>query len=305
MADEDGGPPSTDEAQPEESEMPSYAPSDASPGAMPSPAAKVADLRAMMEEKELDLDKLTKIWKEAQETALPGGLAANHEVLREGHLMEASDNEGRRALDAAALSRWADMWCAKLAPFLDVSANFAELGSLATGCLRKVLQCKSASASTLRRHMCGLKVFLEFRDGEDAHNICNPGRLVLISFLSAVGEGKRSVACAVSALKFTAALMGWQEFLCDLDCQVVSAWKQPVGPARACKEAMPLPLCAIAKLERAVMASGSFVKSMDTFLIVCFLVMFWGGLAVLGPAAHRSGDYRAAGCHCERPLLEN
>ena len=153
--------------------------------------------------------------------------------------------------------------------------------------------------------MCELKVFLEFRDGEDARNICNPGRLVLISFLSAVGEGKRSVACAVSALKFTAALMGWQEFLCDLDCQVVSAWKQPVGPARACKEAMPLPLCAIAKLERAVMASGSFVKSMDTFLIVCFLVMFWGGLAVLGPAAHRSGDYRAAGCHCERPLLEN
>ena len=126
--------------------------------------------------------------------------------------------------------------------------------------------------------MCELKVFLEFRDGEDARNICNPGRLVLISFLSAVGEGKRSVACAVSALKFTAALMGWQEFLCDLDCQVVSAWKQPVGPARACKEAMPLPLFAIAKLERAVIASGSFVKSMDTFLIVCFLVMFWGAL---------------------------
>ena len=48
--------------------------------------------------------------------------------------------------------------------------------------------------------MCELKVFLEFRDGEDARNVCNPGRLVLISFLSAVGEGKRSVACAVSAL---------------------------------------------------------------------------------------------------------
>lgn len=77
--------------------MPSYAPSDASPGAMPSPAAKVADLRAMMEEKELDLDKLTKIWKEAQETALPGGLAANHET----------------ALDAARSGDWA--LCAYLA----------------------------------------------------------------------------------------------------------------------------------------------------------------------------------------------
>ena len=120
-------------------------------------------------------------------------------VTKTSPTLPAPQSSGR-ALDAAALSRWADMWCAKLAPFLDVSANFAELGSLATGCLRKVLQCKSASASTLRRHMCGLKVFLEFRDGEDAHNICNPGRLVLISFLSAVGEGKRSVACAVSAL---------------------------------------------------------------------------------------------------------
>ena len=71
-----------------------------------------------------------------------------------------------RALDAVALSRWADKWCAKLAPLL-----------------------------------------------------LDPGRLVLISFLSAVGEGK--VVCAASAPKFTAAHMSWQELFSDLDSQVV------------------------------------------------------------------------------------
>ncbi|CAE7795967.1 unnamed protein product [Symbiodinium sp. CCMP2456] len=88
MADEDGGPPSTDEAPPDGSEMPSYAPSDASPGATKSPAAKVAALRATMEKKELDLEEIYKI---AQETVLPGGLVANHET----------------ALDAARSGDWA------------------------------------------------------------------------------------------------------------------------------------------------------------------------------------------------------
>ncbi|CAE7883145.1 hypothetical protein AK812_SmicGene34377 [Symbiodinium microadriaticum] len=91
MADEDGGPLSTHKAPPDEAETPSYAPSDASPGAMPSPAAKVAALRAMMEKKELDLEEIEEIYKIAQETVLPGGLVANHET----------------ALDAARSGDWA------------------------------------------------------------------------------------------------------------------------------------------------------------------------------------------------------
>ena len=67
---------------------------------------------------------------------------------------------------------------------------------------------------------------------------------------------------------------------------------------------MPLPLFAIAKLERAVRASGSFVKSMDTFLIVCFLVMFWGALR-FSDLQRIEVETIDAGCHCKRPLLEN
>ena len=192
-------------------------------------------------------------------------------VTKTSPTLPAPQSSGR-----ALLSRWADMWCAKLAPSGRVS-ELCEVGLPGYW----VFCGKFCSANQLLRcggTCVGLRFSLNFVTAKMLATFVTQDAWFLSAFLSAVGEGKRSVACAVSALKFTAALMGWQEFLCDLDCQVVSAWKQPVGPARACKQAMPLPLFAIAKLERAVRASGSFVKSMDTFLIVCFLVMFWGAL---------------------------
>ena len=41
---------------------------------------------------------------------------------------------------------------------------------------------------------------------------------------------------------------------------------------------MPLPLFAIAGIERAVMEEGAFKDSADTLLMVCLLLMFWGAL---------------------------
>ena len=102
-----------------------------------------------------------------------------------------------------------------------------------SGCLWKVLVTKNAS--TLQRHLCRFKVFIEFVFGHSADFTCNPGDLELI----AVGESERSVT---SVLKFAGGMMGWAELLSDLECQIVAAWRSPPGPVTARREAMPLPL---------------------------------------------------------------
>ena len=61
--------------------------------------------------------------------------------------------------------------------------------------------CGRFSSANQLRHMRGLRVFL------------NSARLKM---LATFAERKRSVACAVSALKFAAALLGWKEFHCKL-----------------------------------------------------------------------------------------
>ena len=51
-----------------------------------------------------------------------------------------------------------------------------------------------------------------------------------------------------------------------------------VEPVTARREAMPLPLFAIAGVEREVMEEGACNESADTLLMVCLLLMFWGAL---------------------------
>ena len=56
--------------------------------------------------------------------------------------------------------------------------------------------------------------------------------------------------------------------------RVPSCGGAPPGPVTARREAMPLPLLAIADIERAVMEEGVFEESPDTLLMSCLLLMF-------------------------------
>ena len=127
-----------------------------------------------------------------------------------------------RAVDEEGLRKWATVWQTLLEALLEALPHFVDLSSLASRCLWKVLVTKTAS--TLQRHLRGFKVFIELVSGHSAEFVYDPGRLEPINFLSAVGESKRSVTSAVSALKFAGGIMGWAVLLRDLECQVVAAW---------------------------------------------------------------------------------
>ena len=127
-----------------------------------------------------------------------------------------------RAVDEESLRKWATVWQTLVEALLGASPHFVDLSSLASGCLWKVLITKTAS--TLQRHLRGFKVFIELVSGHSAEFVYDPGRLEPINFLSAVGESKRSVTSAVSALKFAGGIMGWAVLLRYLECQVVAAW---------------------------------------------------------------------------------
>ena len=77
-----------------------------------------------------------------------------------------------------------------------------------------------------------------------------------------------------------AGLLGWDRLLATLANPVVVACSGDAAESKERKEAVPLPLYAVARMEAAVLAALASGPQLDppTLMCVVFLVMLWGAL---------------------------
>ena len=90
------------------------------------------------------------------------------------------------------------------------------------------------------------------------------------------GRGRVAAAKGVlSALRFAAHKLGLTGLADSLASPVLESWQASDKWSAVCpKEAYPLPLCVVAKLEIAFLECGNE----DAWLLGCMLLMIWGGL---------------------------
>ena len=168
-------------------------------------------------------------------------------------------------------------WVGYLQPLLNSSPFFQDLGELAEGCLIRVLRTKAAG--TLRRHLPGFKLWVDFIHGTDLETPFARADL-LVNFFDCVQAKHRSAIAPWRSLKFVAALLGWDRLLATLANPVVVACSGDAAESKERKEAVPLPLYAVARMEAAVLAALASGPQLDppTLMCVVFLVMLWGAL---------------------------
>ena len=171
----------------------------------------------------------------------------------------------------------ADSWVGLLMPFLASSPFFKDLGELALDSLWKVLRGKAAG--TLRRHLSGFKRWMDFIYGREIVT-ADASVSVLVSFLACIQQRRSASNAPVTSLKFVAGILGWDKLLSCLANPVVAAWTGSYGQKEARKEALPLPLSAVANFERRVLESMGQEEGLDGdgLLTVAFLIMIWAAL---------------------------
>ena len=103
---------------------------------------------------------------------------------------------------------------------------------------------------------------------------------VLVSFLACIQQRRSASNAPVTSLKFVAGILGWDKLLSCLANPVVAAWTGSYGQKEARKEALPLPLSAVANFERKVLESMGQEEGLDGdgLLTVAFLIMIWAAL---------------------------
>ena len=139
------------------------------------------------------------------------------------------------------------------------------------------------AASTLQRHMIAWRQWSMFARASE-YSAGAPSLEQLLDFLGALSIGassdrgsarKGSAKEKVRSLRFLAYNLALTALCAILSGPVVEAWlagdKWDRRPAR---EALPLPLSVVARLEKAIDACHSG----DAILIGCVLLMVWGGL---------------------------
>ena len=82
------------------------------------------------------------------------------------------------------------------------------------------------------------------------------------------------------SLKFVAGILDWDRLLACLANPVVTVWTGSTEAKEARKEALPLPLAAVANFEKSVLEAMSKEEDLDgeCCLIVVLLVMLWAAL---------------------------
>ena len=137
-------------------------------------------------------------------------------------------------------------------------------------------------ASTLSKHLSSWTRWLEFCRSIDVQAGKPSPAAVLdfaraLSFGAASDRGRQRIARAkeiIGSLKFVASKLGLPVLDDSVRCPAVSAWLASGKWARAsAREAVPLPLTVVVRLELALAASGD-----DFWLLGSMLLMIWGGL---------------------------
>ncbi|OLQ06361.1 hypothetical protein AK812_SmicGene10361 [Symbiodinium microadriaticum] len=137
--------------------------------------------------------------------------------------------------------------------------------------------------STLKRHLCGWKLWVSFCLTLDCRPGC-PSLCQLLDFLDALSEGsftergrqrKRSALSVLSGMGFAAFKFQLSSLTKVLENPLVLAWKQADKWHRSrVKEALPLPLIVVQRLEAAVLGE----PGEDRLLLCAILAMVWGSL---------------------------
>lgn len=170
--------------------------------------------------------------------------------------------------------KWVERWMVSLLPLVDSSPTLSLLGELAEASLSKLLAQKEGS--TLKKRWSGWQLWCEYVAAQNLQPQ-NAGLKALVAFFQALAEIKRSGAEVLRGLKLAGSFMGWSSFLEELDNAAVSAWcVTNVRAAR--KEALPLALCTVANLEKAVHTDMACGGSSDLPFLTFFLLLLWGCL---------------------------
>lgn len=138
------------------------------------------------------------------------------------------------------------------------------------------------AASTLSHHLNAWVRWCEFARALGVQPAC-PSPATMFDFVHALSvgamldRGQHRVAVAkgvVGSLKFVATKLGLPGLLASVDSPAVTAWLTSDKWTRSLpREAVPLPLSVVAKLEAALP-----VASEDSWVLGCVLMMVWGGL---------------------------
>ena len=107
-----------------------------------------------------------------------------------------------RVEEEADWCKWACVWSSLLEPLLKSSLLFAKLDKEALPSLRQVL--RTRAASTLRRHLPGWRIWVEFTSCE-ALEPNNPELATLVACFRGLSESGRSATACVSSMRLVAA----------------------------------------------------------------------------------------------------
>ena len=193
--------------------------------------------------------------------APPGAIAAVTPARTEGKDLE--------------LHKWVQRWIEQLASASRASPVFCNLGDAGPASLECMLSQKAAG--TLRKHLPGWKHWVAYTTAHAWAGL-EPGLPQLVFFFKDLAETRICGAASLSAMKFTAALLGLETLQQQLAKPILTAWCEAGRRRRARKEALPLPLHAVAAFEQAIHADLQSELSHDSFLLIAFLTMMWGAL---------------------------
>ena len=173
------------------------------------------------------------------------------------------------------LHKWVQRWIEQLASASRASPVFCNLGDAGPASLECMLSQKAAG--TLRKHLPGWKHWVAYATAHAWAGL-EPGLPQLVFFFKDLAETRICGAASLSAMKFTAALLGLETLQQQLAKPILTAWCEAGRRRRARKEALPLPLHAVAAFEQAIHADLQSELSHDSFLLIAFLTMMWGAL---------------------------
>ena len=173
------------------------------------------------------------------------------------------------------LHKWVQRWIEQLASASRASPVFCDLGDAGPALLECMLSQKAAG--TLRKHLPGWKHWVAYATTHAWAGL-EPGLPQLVFFFKDLAETRIFGAASLSAMKFTAALLGLETLQQQLAKPILTAWCEAGRRRRARKEALPLPLHAVAAFEQAIHADLQSELSHDSFLLIAFLTMMWEAL---------------------------
>ena len=137
--------------------------------------------------------------------------------------------------------------------------------------------------STLRRHLSGWRQWLCFC-ANASWSPGGPNLPQLLDFLASLAEGsltdrgqrrKKSALGILSSLRFAASKFQLEQLAAALSSPLVTAWQNSaLWTRQRVKEALPLPLVVLYRLEQAVLQGAGE----DSFLLCVILVMAWASL---------------------------